>query len=209
VNPDKEGGSEPAPATSLLVQRAFEGESAVFDDLHRRIAPSLYLWVHHRMGPTLRRVCDPEDVLQEIWQRAYASLPNHDPALATFRTWIFGIAKHVLLEILRRSARLTRIHAPDSSSRSFGWSKISGKISAPLQRVVRDDGLRQIRLLIEALPADDQELAVRCGLENATCEEVGQRLGLSKEAASKRWQRLRQRLRENPRFAALMDDRGE
>lgn len=192
------------PETSLLVRRAFEGEAGAFDELHQRVAPSLFLWVHHRMGPTLRRACEPEDVLQEVWQRAFTALDRHDPGRATFRSWIFGVAKNVLLEVMRHSARLPR--TPDAtSSSSFGWSNVSAKISAPLQRVVRDDGLRHLLDLIRALPPEDQELAVRCGLEGTACEEVGIRLGLGRDATTKRWQRLRQRLRENPRFAALME----
>jgi RNA polymerase sigma factor (sigma-70 family) len=206
VDSDPEGTPSKEPhETSLLVRRAFEGEPGAFDELHQRVAPSLYVWVHHRMGPTLRRACDPDDVLQEVWQRAYIALPRHDPARAPFRRWIFGVAKNVLLEVIRHSAHLTRTIAPERPSGSFGWSNVSAKITAPLQRVVRDDSVRQILAMIAELPADDQELAVRCGLEGATCEEVGLRLGINREAATKRWQRLRERLRGNPRLAVMMD----
>jgi hypothetical protein len=35
-----------------------------------------------------------------------------------------------------------------------------------------------------------------CGLEGATCADAARKLGIGVEAAHKRWQRLRNRLRE-------------
>ncbi len=206
VKPEPEGVPREASfKTAYLAAHAKAGQREAFDGLYQRVAPSLYAWAHHRMHGTARTACDPEDVIQEVWHRAYVSLDKYDPAVGTFRAWIFGLAKHVLLDVVRHAARLARAGRPGSRSSAFHWSQVDDGVTALSQRVARDDTVRQFLALVAELPQEDQELLVRCGLEGATCEEVGLRLGLGREAALKRWQRLRERVSQNPRYAKLME----
>ena len=61
----------------------------------------------------------------------------------------------------------------------------------------RDEGLAAFRLEVDALPEEERKLVVHCGLEGLPLGEVAERLGISTEAAGKRWQRLRARLAES------------
>ncbi len=61
--------------------------------------------------------------------------------------------------------------------------------------------LAQVRELSDK---EDQQIVVWCGLEGMACSDAAVQLGLSTDAVIKRWQRLRQRLRERPWAQALL-----
>ena len=44
---------------------------------------------------------------------------------------------------------------------------------------------------VRELGEDEQSLTILCGLEGLGCDQAAKRLGISQEAAVKRWQRLR------------------
>jgi DNA-directed RNA polymerase specialized sigma24 family protein len=54
------------------------------------------------------------------------------------------------------------------------------------------------------LDADERLLLAQVGLEGVSFAEAGERLGLSRDATAKRWQRLRARLEEQPRARDLL-----
>src|SRR5688572_3025231 len=99
--------NEPDPleqATTSLVRDAQKDRSR-FEHLYRRVAPSVFAWAKLRLRPPVKNVLEPEDVVEEVWCRALDSLHTFDPARASFRTWVFAIANHVLLKGYRRLTR--------------------------------------------------------------------------------------------------------
>ena len=69
----------------------------------------------------------------------------------------------------------------------------------------QDDAGDKVVELVSALPEDERKLVVHCGLEGLTPKSAADVTGLTPEAATKRWQRLRTRLSESPRWRALLD----
>ena len=51
---------------------------------------------------------------------------------------------------------------------------------------------------IRSLSEEDRKLVIHCGLEGLSYIETGERLAIGKEAVAKRWQRLREKLRDQP-----------
>ena len=58
--------------------------------------------------------------------------------------------------------------------------------------------MRQFLAQAGALEEVDRMLLIHCGLEDETCAQAAVKLGLSEDAAVKRWQRLKAKLRELP-----------
>ena len=55
----------------------------------------------------LRQLTDSgaaQDVVQEVFLRAWRSAASYDPTLASVRTWLFTIARNVVVDEVRRSA---------------------------------------------------------------------------------------------------------
>jgi RNA polymerase sigma-70 factor (ECF subfamily) len=175
--------------TALLAQRA-RGDSSRFEALYERVAPALYGWAALRIRPELHARLDPEEVAQETWFRALRSFDDFSPERATFRAWLFGIAKNVLLESLRE-LRASEAAGAGTTTRALVLEAQSDPVTSITRRVARADALRAFLERVRALGEDEQTLTILCGLEGQSCEEAAARLGITSQAAVKRWQRLR------------------
>lgn len=179
--------------TQRLAREAHAGDSARFTDLYERIAPALYAWASIRIRPAMRGALDPEDVVQEVWSRAWKAFPSFDPASTSFRMWIFRIGKNVMLEGFRKIQRGSRGEA-GPSTRAFQLANVADPASAISQRVARDDSIRKLLGWVDALEEEERQLFVHCGLEGLSYTETGERMNLQKDTVAKRWQLLRARV---------------
>jgi len=190
-------GIEPAGRTHLLVARLRSGENDTFRELYERIAPSLCAWARLRLSPERGTALEPEDLLQEVWLRAIESLASFEPERASFRAWIFGIAKHVAYEAGHRRPAATLLAFASLEM----WPDVATSIRS---RLARDESVRMLVEHVSTLDPIDRMLLIHCGLEDVPCAEAAVRLGVEADAATKRWQRLRARLRED-RFSELLE----
>ena len=170
--------------------------------LYARVAPSVVAWASLRLTPPLRKVLDVEDVVQEVWCRALDRLATYDPSRASFRTWVFGIANHVILKGYRLLGQGAA--APEPSRIETDIAAIPEEITSISQKLVRDETLQRCIERLTQLDDDDRALVIHLGLEGRPAAEVGSLVGASAEAVAKRWQRLRERLREMAPFQDLL-----
>lgn len=94
------------------IRQAAAGDRDAFADLVDRYWGRLYCWLRALAG----NVHEAEDLTQEAFLRAWRQLPTFR-AGADFRVWLFGIARHALIDA-RRGPRGNRTepvspHAPD------------------------------------------------------------------------------------------------
>jgi len=185
-------------ATQSLIRAAKGGDASSFERLYERIAPALYTWAELRVRPGMRSQLEPADVVQEVWCRAWRALERFDPETVPFRLWIFRIAKNVLLEAFRQLGNPDRrkAGAGGPSTRMFALQNLPDSVTAVSQRLVRDESLKAFDAMVRSLDEEDQKLVVHVGLEGLPYREAAERLGLSREAVAKRWQRLRTKLLE-------------
>jgi len=171
--------------------------------LYEDVAPALYAWACLRIRPSLRGRIDPEDVLQEVWLRALEAERPRDALDASFRPWIFGVAKNVLLEALRKTER-GRGEGVGSSTRQSLVNALPDQATAISRRVAGDEVLRLFIESARALPDKDRMILLHHGFEGLSHSEVATRLGLPRDAVAKRWQRLRTRLMTDPALRNLL-----
>ena len=145
-----------------LVEKAKRGDRDAFAELYR---------LHHarifRMARLhLRDLGDgAEDAVAETFLRAWAALPRYRDTGAPFVAWLYGIARHVVLDEVARGRRvMPREELPE---RTWGWTV--------------DDRLTLAQAM-DRLPAGQRqvvELKFLAGMRNA---EVASALGKSKGA---------------------------
>lgn len=184
-----------SPDTQRLAREAHAGDSARFTDLYERIAPALYAWASIRIRPAMRGALDPEDVVQEVWSRAWKAFPGFDPETASFRMWIFRIGKNVMLEGFRKIQRGGRGEA-GPTTRFFQMANVPDPASAISQRVARDDSIQKLLGWVDALEEEERQLFVHCGLEGLSYTDTAERMNLQKDTVAKRWQTLRARVQQ-------------
>ncbi len=190
------------PRTEELVERARGDPGGAFAELYGKVAPAVYGWAGLHLRGALRARLDPEDVLQEVSCRAFERFATFDPAQGEFRAWIFGIARNVLHKALRQLAR------PEAPAAADAWAPgvtaLPDTATSITRRVARDESLQEFVDAVGEWSEEDRKLLILRGLEGLPHEEVARRLGLNTETAAKRWQRLRERLRQDPRSLALL-----
>lgn len=165
--------------------------------LYQPLAPALLAWANVRLSQTLRRAVSPEDLAQEVWLRALQVFDAFDADRVSFRAWLFAVAKHVLLEVQRRSLRIGReMSADGSSSRILALQGVPDAISSLTRRLSRDERVRDFIRRIAELPEKERMTVIHCGLEELSLAEAAERLREGRDATTKRWQRLRERMRD-------------
>lgn len=95
----------PGPVSGAVpgaVQRA----AATFDvdDAYRDHAGALYGYALRAVGER----AEAEDLVQEVFARAWRAAATFDPDRASVRTWLFAIARHLVLDVYRTRSRRPR-----------------------------------------------------------------------------------------------------
>jgi RNA polymerase sigma-70 factor (ECF subfamily) len=80
-----------------IVQLLKEGQAAAADELYKKHAKSLYVYLAHVLN-----VSNPEDVVHDIFVRVIEKAHQFNPKKASFRTWIFRIAHNHAINLFRR-----------------------------------------------------------------------------------------------------------
>jgi RNA polymerase sigma-70 factor (ECF subfamily) len=188
---------DPNPDTQSLAREAHGGGTEKLGSLYSRILPSLYAWARLRIRPEYRRVLSAEDLVQEVWLRAAQAFGSFDASRVSFRAWVFAVAKNVLFEVQRRAYRQTRERTPQgSTSRVRALDAVPEDVTSLTQRVLRDESIRLFLDRVAQLDDDDRKTLLHCGFEELSLREAAERLDITRDAVAKRWQRLRDRMRE-------------
>lgn len=180
------------------------GRSARWNELYERVAPTLVSWTALHLHGAMRQRIDPADVTQEAWLRAMQSIDSYSPERGPFVGWLIGIARNVL-----RGAFVQVANQREASGGTSAFARLgeqADEVTSITKRVARTDSLTAFIEKLREQDEADQVLVLTCGLERAPIAEAALRLGISVEAAGKRWQRLRDRLALSPFAARLLAD---
>ncbi len=82
-----------------LVRRAQDGDREAFGELYRTHLPAVARLVRFRLGH------EDEDSVSEVFLRAWRGLSSYRDTGAPFVAWLYGIARHVAVDALRRQGR--------------------------------------------------------------------------------------------------------
>ncbi len=166
-----------------------------FEALFAEVAPALFAWAELRIRPNLRARLDPQDLVQEVWIRGMQGFTRFDERGVSFRAWAFRIGKNILMEALR-ATRNDIVDTPGGvTSRMLALERVPQDVTSFTQHLAREESVRAFLDEAGALSEVDRMLVVHCGLEGETCAQAAVKLGISEDAAIKRWQRLKAKLR--------------
>ncbi len=162
---------------------------------YEQVTPALYAWARLRLRNYSRVSLEAEDVVSETWLRVLELHDRFDPEVSSFRAWIFRVAKYVLLEFTRRRAAGPSVLPGSGATSKQQFDRRPANVTSVTLRVARADTVRTFLAAIDTLSDDDRQLLVHCGFEELPHAEVATRMGINQETVTKRWQRLRQRIR--------------
>jgi len=113
-----------------------------------------------------------EELVQEVFTRAWRHAERYDPARASVRTWLYQIARHAIIDLRRRASvrpALAR-HEPSVSQEPVGESieqaMLGWQVATALERLSPDH--RQMIRLAHLQGLTMREIAVHCDLPVGT-----------------------------------------
>jgi RNA polymerase sigma-70 factor (ECF subfamily) len=173
-----------------LVQMAVSGHAAAFSELLGRHGQAVHAYLARRAG---RDAAD--DLLAEVWLRAYAGRQHYDTRWQNARPWLYGIARNVLREHWRRARPEVAVgdrHA-DASASDDPWPAVDDRLDANAQ-------LARLRHALAQLASWDREVLLLVTWEDLSPGEAAVALGIPAGTARSRLHRARALMRQ------LLDD---
>jgi RNA polymerase sigma-70 factor (ECF subfamily) len=170
-----------------LVAAARAGGDWAFERLWLDLSPRVAGYLRGRGVP------DPEDVTSEVFLAAFQKVGAFDGDGAAFRSWLFTVAHHKAVDVLRRSGRGpgTEPYDPVDDPRqaaSAEWHALAA---------IEDD---EIRALLATLSPDQTDVMLLRVLGGLTLPEVaratGRSLGAVKQLQRRAVAQLGRRLAE-------------
>ena len=155
--------------------------TAIFD----RHSGEILRYVHARLGPDLA-----EDVTAETFLAAFRARQRFDPAVASARPWLYGIAVRQIGKHRRAEARRVRLlrSAPlDRPAEDFG--------DRSAERVTAGQLGPRLAAVLARLPGKDRELLLLIAWAGLSYDETAAALGSTVSAVKSRLHRVRVRTR--------------
>ena len=153
-----------------LVQRAKRGDRDAFGELYRSFHGPIFRMVRYRLFGD-----GAEDAVAETFTRAWSALPGYRDTGAPFVTWLYGIARHVVMDELSRRKRV----------------EPRGELPEAIAEWAQDDRLALAEALSK-LPREQRQVIELKFLLGLTNDEVAAALGKSPGAVNaQQWRALR------------------
>lgn len=153
-----------ASDTALVRQLATDPSGDGLRALYRRYGPELFGFACQSLG-------DPE-LAEEVVQDAFTNVWRHadrfDPDRASFRTWLYALARNRIVDMRRRAGVRPRLAARDA-----------GEEHAQLDESLEQAALRwQIAAALGRLSPDHRAVIRMAHFESLTLREIADALGV-------------------------------
>ena len=157
-----------APSDVQLIQRVRADETGeAMRALYRSYSGELYGFALNALGERGAA----EEVVQEVFTRAWRHAATYDPRRGSVRTWLYQIARHAIIDTRRRASvrPSLALHAPDEEADTgptieqamLGWQVVSA-----LERLTPEH--RQMIRLAHFQGLSVREIAEQCELPVGT-----------------------------------------
>lgn len=159
-------------AAESLVRRAKIGDDLAFAELYIAFFDRVYRY----LLIALKNPDDAQEVAQDVFVRALATIDRYEPERGDFRDWLFSMVRSQAIDHLRKGRRSDTI---DPAELPPGVATMAERATTLLDRLDPEAGVRGI---IESLPeAQRRVIALRFVFElNAT--EIADTLGSTPDA---------------------------
>lgn len=162
-----------------LIERAQQQDESAFDQIVELYADKLYNYIVRMLGNSQ----DAEDVLQEVFLRAYQGLPQFD-GRASLSTWLFRIATNLCIDHYRKQERrvktvsIYRERADDSEDENEEWEFPDMQTPDPMQAVLDKELQEVVERAVQELSPKLKTILLMYDVEGLSYEEIAQALGI-------------------------------
>jgi RNA polymerase sigma-70 factor (ECF subfamily) len=180
----------PAPgSTDLsdrdLLQRAAAGDRRAFEALYGRHKHVIYRFARAMTGSADAAA----DVTQEVFLAFMRELARYDPDRSSVTTYLYGVARNLTRERLRRERRFLSLEAVGLAMPRTDTAGLDEELSST-------EDVARVRAALRTLPPRYREVIVLCDLHDRSYDEAAAIVRASVGAVRSRLHRARRLLRE-------------
>jgi RNA polymerase sigma-70 factor, ECF subfamily len=139
-----------------LLLLMLSGDEDAFTALYRRRQGPVYRFALQMTGS----IVIAEDVTQEVFMALLAKTAKYDAARGSLASFLYGIARNMVLHRLEKTAEIEDYAGPDDL----------------LDDLTRRETIDQVRRAVLSLPLVYREAIVLCDLQDTSYEEAAQAL---------------------------------
>lgn len=173
----------------VLVGKAKEGDLGAYEVLFNRHRTLVYRYAYQMV----QRRDDAEDIVQEVFVRAYQNLSRYRDE-ARFTTWLLRIATNLTTDRARMSQRRQHLEQQEAGG---GLAWMTTNISEdPIDNLESDRRIAILRKALLALPEHHRNMIVLRDIEERDYEQIAEMMGCSVGGAKLRVLRARRALRD-------------
>lgn len=181
---------------ATLMQRYARGDVGAFDTLYGRHALAVWRFVFRSVK--VQAVAD--DLLQDVWF-AVARHAGRYEARARFRTWLFTLAHHRLVDHLRTARHHASLDAAggddDDDERSLADTLMADSGFGPLRQLQSREQAAALIAAVERLPEEQRQAFLLQAEGDLSVQEIAEATGVNFETAKSRLRYARASLRQH------------
>lgn len=181
---------EAAPADETLMQAFAAGDARAFETLYDRHALPVWRFV-------LRSVNDPalaDDLVQDVWFSLVRQAPQY-AVRARFRTWLFTLAHHRLVDHWRTRKTHASLDADTDEGAALADTLAADSGFGPVKQLQTREQAQALLDALAALPSPQREAFLLQAEGGLSLAEIAQATGVNAETAKSRLRYARERLR--------------
>jgi len=186
--------------TREIVDAIRGGDRQAFDALFTRVGGKVYVYIHNRMGDRLRRVMEPEDVLQEVYALAYEAFSEFaDQGSGSMERWLVVMARNQIRRLYQHHFGVEKrdpgreVPLEPKPDRSDAGLDPSSPGPTPSRAVAGEEEVQRVARAVESLEPDTRELVLQHVYEGRSLERIAAELGTPRTTLN---YRLKQALKQ-------------
>ena len=175
-----------ASSTSALLDQAKAGDADSLSRALERNRRRLTVLVHFKLGPRARQLSDAEDVVQEVYLRAFRAIGQFTcESPGSLLRWLSVIADRVIVDRARYQGREKRAgeEVPfRSPSNPLGPEPLDTR--TPSRLLAQQEAVARLLARLNALPEEYRRAILMAKIEGLSTAEMAEQLGKPREAVA-------------------------
>jgi RNA polymerase sigma-70 factor (ECF subfamily) len=147
-----------------LVAGAKAGCSASFERLYRLLAGQVASYLRWQ------RASDPDGLTNDVFAQVHRNLGRFEGDERSFRSWLFTIAHHRMIDDRRQASRQVAAHSDDALDENRGGGDVEEEAFAAMSR-------HEVEDLLAVLSPDQREVVLLRIVADLPVEEVARLVG--------------------------------